>query len=159
MKFSAPFLLADLGEVSNLSISTDRSLLQWNPPPNPPAGCISGYTIQWPGNSVTITGSVNSVEVSFLITESNNGLPFCVNMLTTVTPSVPVVPTPLLSSQNDPPVTLVYPDPGLMLLLFIKLLFFFFFIADFPSPSIILRGSGSDGTGLDTVVSWQVMVM
>ena len=93
--------------------STDKSLLQWNPPPNAPAGCISGYTIQWPGNSVTIRGSVNSVEVSFLIRESNNGLPFCVDVLTTVTPRVCVVPSPLVFSQNDPPVPLVYPDPGL----------------------------------------------
>ena len=51
--------------------------------------------------------------MSFLIRESNNELPFCVNVLTTVTPSVGVVPSPLTSSQNDPPVSLVYPDPGL----------------------------------------------
>ena len=108
-----PLLFADLGQVSDLTISANQSLLQWNPPPNAPDGCISGYTIQWPGNSVTINGSVNSVEVSFLIRESNSGLPFCVDVLTTVTPRVCVVPSPLVFSQNDPPVPLVYPDPGL----------------------------------------------
>ena len=48
-----------------------------------------------------------------MIRESNSGLPFCVDVLMTVTPSVAVVPSPLVSSQNDPPVPLVYPDPGL----------------------------------------------
>ena len=120
-----PVLLADLSRVSNLYISRDKRLLQRSPPPNAPANCISGYTIQWPGNSVTITGSVSSIELSSLIRESNDGLPFCVDVLTTVIPSVPVVPSPLVSNQNEPPVPLVYPDPGdaLQFIFFIVLMF------------------------------------
>ena len=30
-------------------------------------------------------------------------------------------------------------------------------ILDLPPPNIVLSGSGSEGTGFDTVIMWQVM--
>ena len=106
------YFKSDLGRVSSLSVSSD-GYLRWSPPPNAPVDCISGYTIQWSGSSASTSNNATNVSVSNLISGSNNNLPFCVEVPTLVLPSVPLVPSPLDVSQNDPPVPLVYQDPGI----------------------------------------------
>ena len=139
--------------MSNVSVSADGSLLQWSPPPNAPVGCISGYTIQWPGNSVNINNSSNSVQVSTLIIESSNSLPFCVTVPTTVAPIIPVVSSPLTSNQNSLPSRLVYQDPGMSESVLIAFTITSL-LTDLPSPLITLQSSGSDHQGFDTVISY-----
>ena len=101
---------SDLGRVSNLSVSAEDHL-RWNTPSGAPVDCISGYTIKWSGSSIFISSNATNVSVYTLISGSSNNLPFCVEVPTTIIPSVPVVPS-LDVSQNDPPVLLVYQDPG-----------------------------------------------
>ena len=95
-----------------MSVSSE-DYLHWTTPTNAPVDCISGYTIQWSGSSIFIPNNATNVSVSTLISGSNNHLPFCVEVPTLVIPSVPIVPeSPLNVTQNDPPVSLVYQDPG-----------------------------------------------
>ena len=95
-----------------MSVSSE-DYLHWSSPSNAPVDCISGYTIQWYGSSIFIPNNATNVSVATLMSGSNNHLPFCVEVPTLVIPSVPIVPeSPLNVSQNDPPVSLVYKDPG-----------------------------------------------